>query len=133
MENPVDNYPNAASTRVVTGSDYFPGNASAAQRFNALAEELGGLDLLRPQHAILIADIVRNEDLKQQLRDDIAKRGLGEMARNGRQNYWRENKSVSMLMKLTDQQRRTMQALGLIAKQKDQPDDLEDDAGFDNF
>jgi len=39
-----------------------------------------------------------------------------------------------MLMKLTDQQRRTMQALGLIAKQKDQPEDPENDDGdFDNF
>ena len=130
MDKHVDNYEN----RCQTGKDYFPGNENAAQRFDALVEELGGFDTLRPQHAILIADVVRNEDLKQQLREDIAKRGLGEMARNGRQTYWRENKSVSMLMKLTDQQRRTMQALGLIAKQKDQPEDPENDDGdFDNF
>lgn len=130
MEKVVDNCEN----RIQTGSDYFPGNARAAQRFDAIANELGGLELIRPQQAILIADVVRNEDLKQQLRDDIAKRGLGEMAKNGRQQYWRENKSVSMLMKLTDQQRRTMQALGLIAKQKDQPEDPDNDGDdFDNF
>ena len=130
MEKVVDNY----KEQIQTGSDYFPGNDRAAQRFDAIANELGGLEQIRPQQAILIADVVRNEDLKQQLRDDIAKRGLGEMARNGRQQYWRENKSVSMLMKLTDQQRRTMQALGLIAKQKDQPEDPDNDGDdFDNF
>lgn len=130
MEKVVDNY----KEQIQTGSDYFPGNDRAAQRFDAIANELGGLEQIRPQQAILIADVVRNEDLKQQLRDDIARRGLGEMARNGRQQYWRENKSVSMLMKLTDQQRRTMQALGLIAKQKDQPEDPDNDGDdFDNF
>ena len=130
MDKPVDNFEN----KLQCGIDFFPGNELAAQRFDALAVELGGLEVLRPQHAIMIADVVRNEDLKQQLREDISKRGLGEMARNGRQTYWRENKSVSMLMKLTDQQRRTMQALGLIAKQKDQPEDPDNDGDdFDNF
>lgn len=130
MDKVVDN----SESKLQCGADFFPGNALAAQRFDALADELGGLEVLRPQHAILIADVVRNEDLKQQLREDISKRGLGEMARNGRQSYWRENKSVSMLMKLTDQQRRTMQALGLIAKQKDQPEDPDNDGDdFDNF
>lgn len=94
---------------------------------------MGG-ENLRPQHAIMLADIVRGESLKEQLRADIAKRGMGEMAKNGRQTYWRENKSVATLMKLMDQQRRTLQALGLIAKDKNQPvtDDDEDD-GFDRF
>lgn len=133
MDNTVDNLTESAGSTTQTGADFFSDDKLAAQRFDALAEELGGPDVLRPQHAILIADIVRNEDLKQKLRDDIVKRGLGETARNGRQSYWRENKSVSLLMKLVDQQRRTMQALGLIAKQKDQPDESDDNGDFDNF
>lgn len=116
-----------------TGARYFPDDPAAAQRFDQLANEMGG-ENLRPQHAIMLADIVRGESLKEQLRADIAKRGMGEMAKNGRQTYWRENKSVATLMKLMDQQRRTLQALGLIAKDKNQPvtDDDEDD-GFDRF
>lgn len=116
-----------------TGKTFFPDDDLAAKRFDDLAAELGAPETLRPQHAIMLADVVRNEKLKEQLNADIAKRGLGEMARNGRQSYWRENKSVSQLMKLVDQQRRTMQALGLIAKQKDQPADNDDGDDFDDF
>lgn len=112
------------------GKIYFPNDELAAERFDAIATEINNPENLRPQHAIMIADIVRNEKLKEQLNADIAKRGLGEMARNGRQSYWRENKSVSQLMKLVDQQRRTMQALGLIAKQKDQSADNDDGDDF---
>lgn len=115
------------------GKKYFPNDELAAERFDAIAAEINNPEDLRPQHAIMIADIVRNEKLKEQLNADIAKRGLGEMARNGRQSYWRENKSVSQLMKLVDQQRRTMQALGLIAKQKDQSADNNDGYDFDKF
>lgn len=115
------------------GKKYFPNDEPASEHFDAIAAELGDPESLRPQHAIMIADIVRNEKLKEQLNADIAKRGLGEMARNGRQSYWRENKSVSQLMKLVDQQRRTMQALGLIAKQKDQSMDNDDGDDFDDF
>ena len=120
----------AASMQV--GADFFPEDAAAAARFDALGQQLGGADTLRPQDAILIADLVRNETLKEKLRADIEKRGLGEMARNGRQSYWRENKSLNLLMKLNDQQRRTMQALGLIAKQAAVADDT-DDGDFDEF
>jgi len=115
------------------GKKYFPNDELAAEHFYAIAAELGDPENLRPQHAIMIADIVRNERLKEQLNVDITNRGLGEMARNGRQSYWRENKSVSQLMKLVDQQRRTMQALGLIAKQKDQGSDKDDGDDFDDF
>ena len=95
---------------------------------------LCGDGTLRPQHAVLIANVVRSEYLAEKLRNDIEKRGMGEMARNGRQSYWRENKSVGTLMKLMEQQRRTLQALGLIARGKDQSGDADDDDGdFDKF
>ena len=115
-----------------TGKTYFPDDDLAASRFDDLAAELGCSESLRPQHAIMIADVVRNEKLKEQLNADIARRGLGEMVRNGRQSYWRENKSLSMLIKLADQQRRSMQALGLIAKTKDRAEGNDGD-DFDDF
>lgn len=118
-----------------TAYSYFPDDAVAAARFETLAEEmLCGDGTLRPQHAVLIANVVRSEYLAEKLRNDIEKRGMGEMARNGRQSYWRENKSVGTLMKLMEQQRRTLQALGLIARGKDQSGDADDDDGdFDKF
>ena len=118
-----------------TACSYFPDDAAAAARFETLAEEmLCGDGTLRPQHAVLIANVVRSEYLAEKLRNDIEKRGMGEMARNGRQSYWRENKSVGTLMKLMEQQRRTLQALGLIARGKDQSGDADDDDGdFDKF
>ena len=118
-----------------TAYSYFPDDAAAAARFETLAAEmLCGDGTLRPQHAVLIANVVRSEYLAEKLRNDIEKRGMGEMARNGRQSYWRENKSVGTLMKLMEQQRRTLQALGLIARGKDQSGDADDDDGdFDKF
>lgn len=115
------------------GAAYFPDDADAAAQFDMLAEELGGVDVLRPQQAMLLADMVRSESVKNRLREDIMNRGVGSEVWNGRQRYWKDNKSVTTYMKLIDQQRRTMQVLGLIAKDKDQPKDDEDDDGFDRF
>ena len=113
------------------GEVYFPENPAAAQRFNDLAQELGGEDALRPQQIILIADIVRGEALKEKLWADIEKRGVGSEVRNGSQRQWRENKSITTQLKLADQQRRIMMALGLIAREKDQP--KSDDGEGDDF
>ena len=109
------------------GAAYFPTDAAAATRFDALVQEIGGPDTLRPQQGMLIADIVRGEALKAKLWEDIEKRGVGSEVRNGSQRQWRENKSISTQMKLADQQRRIMMALGLIAREKDQPKDNGDD------
>lgn len=116
------------------GKAYFPEDERAAAQFDALVEQLGGPDVLRPQQAIMIRDIVENEQLKEQLRSDIRERGLGRKESNGRQSYWRENKSVALLMKLNEQQRRTLQALGLITRQggNGQPD-TDDGDDFDAF
>ena len=118
-------------TDMTAGEKYFPENPDAAQRFNDLAQELGGEDALRPQQIILIADIVRGEALKDKLWADIEKRGVGSEVRNGSQRQWRENKSITTQMKLADQQRRIMMALGLIAREKDQP--KSDDGESDDF
>lgn len=114
------------------GAEYFPNDAAAQTRFNDLAEELGGADAIRPQQAILIADVVRSELLKAKLTDDIEKRGIGSEVRNGSQRQWRENKSISTYIKLAGEQRRNMMALGLIAREKDQPkSNGEEDDDFD--
>ncbi len=116
------------------GTNYFPEDEAAAKRFDQLADEVVGDGDLRPQHGILIANIVRGEFLAEKLKADIDKRGMGETARNGRQTYWRENKSVNALMKLMEQQRRTLQALGLIAKSSTGANaDDDDDGGFNDF
>lgn len=115
------------------GRIHFPNNENAAARFDLLAEELGGCETLRPQQAILLADLVRADELKEKLIADIEKRGIGSEALNGRQRYWRENKSVSTLMKLMDQQRRTMQTLGLIAKELNLAKTDDDEDEFDRF
>ena len=46
---------------------YFPAGTAEAERFDALVNELGGPDCVRPQQAMLIADIVRGEALKVKL------------------------------------------------------------------
>lgn len=114
------------------GARYFPDDADMAARFDALADALGGEDL-RPQHAMLIADLVRSERLKERLSADIAQRGIGGEARNGTQRYWKDNKSVTQLIKLMDQQRRTMMALGLIARESSQPRAESDGDDFDDL
>lgn len=119
--------------RTTNGASYFPEDPAEATQFDALADQLGGPDALRPQHAILIADLVRGERLKDKLQQDIEARGTGGIERNGRQTYWKENKSIGTLMKLMDQQRRTLQALGLITKIKDQPETEDDGDDFEAF
>lgn len=115
------------------GRRRFPDDEGSAALFDALADELGGGDAIRPQQALMLADVVRYERLKAKLQADIEQRGLGGMERNGRQSYYKENKSVGMLTKLMDQQRRMMQALGLVKATKDQPTEPDDDGGFDDF
>lgn len=61
----------------------------------------------------LVADIAMAEQIKQQLIEDIAKRGIGKEVRNGRQIYWADNKSVAQLRAYSDQQRKLLAELRL--------------------
>ena len=117
------------------GSAYFPDDELAAGRFDALVAELGGDEAVTPQQTILICDLVRNEQLKGKLWKDIQERGVEVRYSNGRQTLKRDNKSISMMQKVQDQSRRTMMALGLIAREKPQAadDDGDDDDGFGDF
>lgn len=61
----------------------------------------------------LIGDIATMEEQKLALNADIAKRGVTEEFRNGRQHFFRENKSIAVARMLTDQQRRLLNELKL--------------------
>ena len=99
------------------GAEIFPEDAAAAKLYDELIDQLAA-DEVTPQQRILIGDIVQGERMKAQLRADIDKRGIGAETWNGRQKQYRENKSIATHVKLSDQQRRAMMALGLIAREK---------------
>lgn len=61
----------------------------------------------------IIYDIVQMDITKQKLLDDIRDRGVVEEFRNGRQHFWRENKSIQAARALMDQQRRHLSELKL--------------------
>ena len=84
------------------------------------------------QDQMLVADIATMERLKQQLYEDIRKRGVVEDFRNGRQRMMRDNKSVQNVRMLMDQQRKHMAELRLTPNsRKAAPVSLDD--GFDEF
>lgn len=62
---------------------------------------------------MLVADVAFAEQVKQQLMEDIAKRGIGHEARNGRQTYWQDNKSLAHFRAYCDQQRKHLSELRL--------------------
>lgn len=85
-----------------------------------------------PEQA-LVGDIAMLEQLKQQLYEDIRKRGVVEDFRNGRQHMMRENKSVTSARQLMDQQRKHLAELRLTPNsRKAQPVPVATD-GFDDF
>ena len=81
---------------------------------------------------LIVSDIAFAEQVKQQLMDDIAKRGIGKEARNGRQTYWQDNKSLSHFRAYCDQQRKALAELRLTPNARKAADvPIDDD--FDSF
>lgn len=81
---------------------------------------------------MLIEDVAFLEQMKEMLREDIAKRGIGQERRNGRQTYWADNKSLSHLRATTELQRKLLAELKLTpASRKAQAVEIDDD--FDRF
>lgn len=80
----------------------------------------------------LIADVARNEQLKELLQKDIAERGIGGMFRNYRQTYYKPNESVKELRAVMDQQRRILKELRLTPASRGAEDAPLDD-GFGDF
>lgn len=81
---------------------------------------------------MLVADVAYAEQIKQRLMDDIAVRGIGKEARNGRQTYWAENKSLAQLRAYCEQQRKQLAELRLTPNaRKAAKMDINDE--FDDF
>ena len=76
---------------------------------------------------MLVADIARAEQIKQQLLDDIAKRGIGQERSNGRQKYWQENRSVAQVRAYAEQQRKHLSELRLTPNSRKAASVLMDD------
>ena len=81
---------------------------------------------------MLVADIAFLEQVKQQLMDDVAVRGIGQERRNGRQVYWQESKSLAQYRAFSEQQRKHMGELKLTASKR-QAAAVEIDDDFDSF
>ena len=84
------------------------------------------------QDQMLVADIATMEKLKQQLYEDIRKRGVVEDFRNGRQKLKRDNKSVQGVRMLMDQQRKHLAELRLTPNSRKAAQVPIDD-GFEDF
>ena len=76
---------------------------------------------------MLVADIARAVQIKQQLLDDIAKRGIGQERSNGRQKYWQENRSVAQVRAYAEQQRKHLSELRLTPNSRKAASVLMDD------
>lgn len=81
--------------------------------------------------AVRLMDYIRLEQLKARASEDIAARGLGRMENNGRQRYWKDNKSAILILKYMDQQSKILKALGLDSGDAGMESDGDDDAGDD--
>lgn len=80
---------------------------------------------------VRISDYVRLESIKGKLIADIESRGVGRTETNGRQRYWKDNKSIGLLLKYMSQQQSILKSLGLGGVEPDADAD-EDDDGFDD-
>ena len=80
---------------------------------------------------MLVADIARAEQIKQQLLDDIGKRGIGQERSNGRQKYWQENRSVAQVRAYAEQQRKHLSELRLTTNSRKAASVLMDDEFVD--
>ena len=74
---------------------------------------------LSPGAQSIIGDIAMMEQEKRRLYEDIASRGINVRVKNGKQDFYRENKSIAAARALADQQRRHLNELKLTpASQK---------------
>lgn len=79
----------------------------------------------------IIGDIAMMEQEKRRLYEDVAARGVNERVKNGKQDFYRENKSIAGARALADQQRRHLNELKLTpASQQAGPPEGDD---FDAF
>lgn len=81
---------------------------------------------------LLIGDVAYMEQVKNLLRESIREKGIGKEARNGRQTYFAENKSLQQFRSYCDQQRKLLAELKLTpAGRKAATGPVDDE--FDSF
>ena len=108
-------------------------NPMAEKMYDALcAACLKRPEGISDQDQMLVADIAKMEQLKQQLFEDIRKRGVVENYHNGRQRCMRENKSIQSSRMLMDQQRKHLAELRLTPNSRKAAQVPIDD-GFEDF
>lgn len=78
---------------------------AAKDLFDIIISELKENNNLNPQTIMLADNMALLEELKYQHLDDIKKRGVVELFKNGAQEMWRDNKSVDKVLKIVGQQR----------------------------
>lgn len=106
----------------------------ARDLFQLLVRELEEADTLSDRVMLIVDNMVLLEEMKLKHIDDIKKRGVVELFKNGSQEMWRQNKSVDAVLKIVEQQRKLQAELKLtpasdkrVAKVLDVDEDEFDD------
>lgn len=86
---------------------------AAVDMFNILVSVLEAENKMSQETLMIVDNIILLEQAKQYLIDDIKKRGVVELFRQGEQEFYRENKSVDKLLKIVEQQRKLQAELRL--------------------
>ena len=86
---------------------------AAVDMFNILVSILEAENKMSQETLMIVDNIVLLEQAKQYLIDDIKKRGVVELFKQGEQEFYRENKSVDKLLKIVEQQRKLQAELRL--------------------
>ncbi len=81
----------------------------------------------------LADDLALLEEVKQNLMADIKSRGVVEWFTNGKQEMWRENKSVAAVYKAVEQQRKLQAELRLTPASGLRPDGARELDEFERF
>lgn len=85
----------------------------ARDMFALLTQELEAMNQLNDRTIMIVDNMVLLEQIKGALVDDIRKRGAVELFKNGSQEMYRQNKSVSEIAKIVEQQRKLQAELKL--------------------
>lgn len=88
-------------------------HTSALELFNILIEELDVDNSLSNRTLMIVDNLVLLEQLKQEHLEDIELRGVVELFVNGKQQMYRQNKSVDAVLKIIEQQRKLQAELKL--------------------
>lgn len=86
---------------------------AAKDLFNIIINELQQESNLNERTILLVDSMALLEQMKHELLDDLKKRGVVELFKNGSQEMYRDNKSVDKVLKVVEQQRKLLAELKL--------------------